>query len=140
MDIPTLTQNIISRELRPARGEEGRGRAAFQVCEKLREPLCVLAGTAGYRSLLSRALVLARRRSPWLGGVKCGSDAALVFAAEPPVISFDSEEAAQGGAILVAELLGLLSTLIGDALTLRLVRNVWPDVDASPSKSKTDSS
>ena len=139
MDIPTLTQNIISRELRPARGEEGRGRAAFQVCEKLREPLCVLAGTAGYRSLLSRALVLARRRSPWLGGVKCGSDATLVFAAEHPA-SFDSEEAARGGAILVAELLGLLSTLIGDALTLRLVRNVWPDVDASPSNSNTDSS
>ena len=139
MEIPTLTQTIIASELPPEHGEGGRGRAAFQVCEKLREPLCVLAGNAGYRSLLSRALVLARRRSPWLEGVKCGPDGALTFSAESPV-SFDSDEAARAGAILVAELLGLLSTLIGDALTLRLVRNVWPDLESPLSKPETDQS
>jgi hypothetical protein len=35
--------------------------------------------------------------------------------------------AEQGDAILIAQLLGLLCTFIGEALTLRLVRDVWPD-------------
>lgn len=139
MEISTLTQNLIALELRPEDGEGAAGRAAFRVCEKMREPLGVLAGTAGYRSLLARALTLARSRAPWLAELKVRPDGALEFPAEAGVTR-DAGEAASGGAALVAELLGLLSTLIGDTLTLRLVRNVWPGVDASPSKSHTDPS
>lgn len=139
MEIAALTQKLIALETRPEDGEGAEGRAAFRVCEKLREPLCVLAGAAGYRSLLLRALALARRRSPWLAELKTRPDGALDFPAEAGV-SRDADEAAAGGAILLSELLGLLSTLIGDALTLRLVRNVWPGLEASPSKPITDPS
>ena len=38
-----------------------------------------------------------------------------------------SREAGQGAEVLVAELLGLLVTLIGETLTLSLVREAWPD-------------
>lgn len=139
MDIASLTRNLIARELRPADGGDAEWRAAFRVCERFREPLCVLAGPAGYRSLLSRALALARPREPWLNDVTCGPDGALKITAEPAA-SGDAEAAAQGAEILVIELLGLLSTLIGDTLTLRLVRNVWPDADPTFSKSVTDQS
>lgn len=138
MEISTLTQNLIALELRPEDGEGAAGRAAFRVCEKMREPLCVLAGSAGYRSLLSRALALARHRSAWLAELKIRPDGALEFPAGTGAPG-DAGEAA-GGAALVSELLGLLSTLIGDTLTLRLVRNVWPGVATSLSKSKTDPS
>lgn len=81
MEIPSLTRNLIARELRAEDGDGAEGAAAFRVCQKFREPLCVLAGVAGYRSLLSRALALARSGEPWLAGVKCGLDGMLEFPA-----------------------------------------------------------
>ena len=39
----------------------------------------------------------------------------------------DKEQAREGGAILIAQLLGLLLTFIGEGLTLRIVRDVWPE-------------
>lgn len=139
MEISTLTQRLLACELEPLDGEDLPGRAAFRVCEKLRQPLCVLAGVGGYRSLLSRSLALARVRAPWLSQVKLTPGGALDFPVETEV-PIDPAEAARGGAILVAELLGLLSTLIGDTLTLRLVLNVWPDVSAPLSETETDPS
>jgi hypothetical protein len=37
------------------------------------------------------------------------------------------EQAGDGGAILIAQLIGLLLTFIGEGLTLRLVQDVWPE-------------
>jgi hypothetical protein len=39
----------------------------------------------------------------------------------------DKHQAGEGGVILLAQLLELLHTFIGAALTLRLVQDVWPD-------------
>jgi hypothetical protein len=39
----------------------------------------------------------------------------------------DKEQARDGGAILIAHLIGLLLTFIGEGLTLRLVQDVWPE-------------
>jgi hypothetical protein len=38
----------------------------------------------------------------------------------------DKKQARDGGAILIAQLIGLLLTFIGEGLTLRLVQDVWP--------------
>jgi hypothetical protein len=101
--------------------------AAFGVCEKLRRPLTALAGTAGFRSLLSRALTLAKRESPALGAIQVKADGSLDSSSENGVVGPspdkhdpDAEKA------LVANLLGLLFTFIGEPLTLRLIHDVWP--------------
>ncbi len=39
----------------------------------------------------------------------------------------DPQEAIKGEAALLAQVLGLLITFIGGALTLRLVRDIWPE-------------
>jgi len=39
----------------------------------------------------------------------------------------DKEQARDGGAILIAHLIGLLLTFIGEGLTFRLVQDVWPE-------------
>jgi hypothetical protein len=41
-------------------------------------------------------------------------------------VQADPEELAEGSVVLVAQLLGLLVAFIGENLTLRLVREVWP--------------
>ena len=51
--------------------------AAFRVCERLRQPLITLAGVAGFRSLLSRALTLARAEAPSLSAVQLTADGSL---------------------------------------------------------------
>jgi hypothetical protein len=39
----------------------------------------------------------------------------------------DKEQAKEGGAILIAQLIGLLLTFIGEGLTLSMVQAVWPE-------------
>lgn len=106
---------------------DSAARAAFRVCEKLRRPLSTMAGVAGFRSLLSRALVLAKADAPWLGGLPIKPDGSLEFSAEVEA-QLRSEEAARGGVALITELVGLLIIFIGEALTLRLLHTVWPKV------------
>jgi hypothetical protein len=96
---------------------------AFRVCEKLRHPLTTLAGAAGFRSLLLRALTLAKREDPSLGTLRVNADGSLEDV-EPNLDHHDAE----GGALLVANLIELLFTFIGEALTLRLMHDVWPDI------------
>lgn len=137
--MPTLSQRLVAHELRSSAGDGEAARAAFRVCEGLRRQLCSLAGVAGYRALIARALVLARARASWLAEVKIETDGTIAFPADIPTRVGDAEFA-RGGLVLVAELLGLLSTLIGEALTLRLVSNAWPDLPPLPSANETDKS
>ena len=93
--------------------------ATCRVCEKLRRPLVTLAGTAGFSSLLSRALTLAKRESPALSAVQVKPDGSLE--------GLDGE-AALAHPILVGYLLSLLVTFIGETLTMRLLHDIWPDL------------
>lgn len=94
--------------------------AAFGVCERLRQPLITLTGVAGFRSLLSRALTMARAESPSLGALHVAADGSLQGLDElrPEV---DADQARETGIILITQLLGLLVRVIGEAVTLQLV-------------------
>jgi hypothetical protein len=99
--------------------------APFRVCEKLRPELATLMGRTGFHALLSRALAMARREVDWLGTVTLTEDGSLGGEGlEKP----SAEELAEGSKLLVAELLGLLEAFIGENLTVRLVREVWPEL------------
>ena len=93
-----------------------------RVCDKLRRPLTTLAGAAGFRSLLARALTLAKQESPALGAWEIRSDGSLEGV---------NGEAAQSGTVLIAHLIGLMITFIGVSLTLRLLHDVWLDLPDS---------
>ena len=100
--------------------------ANLRVYEKLRRPLCALAGVAGFQSLASRALTLAKTEAPSLSAVQVTADGSIQGLGELSPQS-DTDHVGEGVAILIAQLLGLLRTFIGEALTLRLVRDLWPD-------------
>jgi hypothetical protein len=76
-------------------------------------------GSAGYSSLLQRALTLAKREFPALTGVEVMADGSLG----------DLEDTAPSSSVLVAHLLQLLITFIGEALTLTLLLNIWSELD-----------
>ena len=101
--------------------------AAFRVCAKLRQPLITLAGVAGFRSLLSRALTLARAEAPSLSAVQIAPDGSLqgLDGLRPQV---DADQAREAGIILITQLLGLLVRVVGEAMTLQLVTSeILPD-------------
>jgi hypothetical protein len=95
---------------------------AIRICEKLRRPLTTLAGAAGFHSLLLRALRLAIREAPGLGALQVNA-AGMLEDVNPNQYNNDAE----GQALLVAHLVGLLFTFIGETLTLRLMHDVWPN-------------
>jgi hypothetical protein len=118
--------------------------ASFRVCNKLRQPLTALTGSAGFRSLLSRALVIAQRKAPVLGEIRLGPDGSLEDGVVQTQTNQDrpgkaaadkNEQAEDGGLLLVAELLGLMHIFIGEAITLRLVRDVWPNASVYSTES-----
>jgi hypothetical protein len=60
-----LALHLLAHENTTGKISEPTEFAAFRVCETLRQPLCgALAGVAGCRSLLFRALTLARAEPP----------------------------------------------------------------------------
>jgi hypothetical protein len=121
-----LAQRLLTFEAVAGENSEPAESAAFRVCAKLRRPLITLAGVAGFRSLLSRALTLARAEAPSLSAVQVAADGSLKGLSELEV-QIDKEPARDEGAILIAQLLGLLLTFIGEGLTLRLVQDAWPE-------------
>src|SRR6185437_4057302 len=118
-----LAQRLLACETAAGKTSEPSELAAFRVCARLRQPLITLTGVAGFRSLLSRALTLARAEAPSLGAVQVAADGSLQGLDEPQI---DKEQARDGGAILIAQLIGPLLTVIGEGLTLRMVQEEWP--------------
>jgi len=116
------TQEIANRLLSYEAGEQGSSEAtspaAVQVCQKLSGPLSRLVGEMGSRALLMRALTLAKREAEALSSVKVTDDGSLEGL---------NGQAEGASAVLVSHLLGLVVTFLGEALTLRLLHDVWPD-------------
>jgi hypothetical protein len=135
--IRNLAEWLLLREAQAGTSSETSMQAVFRVCEKLRQPLTTLAGTAGYRSVLSRSLALARSEVPWLTALQIKPDGSL----EPGgsvASELNKDEIMKGGVAFVAQILGLLAILIGENLTLRLVRDVWQDAPAEIANSRTE--
>ena len=122
-----LAQRLLAYENAAGKTSEPTEFAAFRVCETLRQPLCALAGVAGCRSLLSRALTLARAEAPSLSAVQVAADGSLQGLDEL-ASQTDKKQARDGGAILIAQLLGLLVRVVGETMTLQLVTSeILPD-------------
>ena len=80
MSIPEsryLAQRLLTYEAVEGKNSKPAESAAFRVCAKLRRPLITLAGVAGFRSLLSRALTLARAEAPSLSAVQVAADGSV---------------------------------------------------------------
>jgi len=120
-----FAERLIAYETRGNKSSETKTPAACLVSEKLRPHLATLMGNLGFRALLSRALALANAEVPWLRAVHVNADGSLEGLDELGA-QVDPDEIFEGCVVLLAQLLGLLVAFIGENLTLRLVREVWP--------------
>ena len=122
-----FAKRLIAVEEKAHRASRTRPLAGFYACEKLRPPLATLMGNAGFHALMSRALLLAQREVPWLRGAHLNVDGSFEGLAELDS-QVDPQEIAEGRIVLLAQLLGLLVAFIGEDLTMRLTREIWPSL------------
>jgi len=131
-----LAHRLLACEVVLAKTSEPLDSATLRIYEKLRQGLVEFAGVAGFQSLASRALALARTEAPGLSAARISADGALQ-GLERSLDDFecqtgnDKDQAAEyaageGGIILISNLLGLLLIFRGEPLTLSLLRVAWP--------------
>jgi hypothetical protein len=136
-EIQDLARRLLAFEAAHENSSDGRVDVAVQVIEELRTHLIRLTGVDGFRSLLSRALTLAKARVPSLNMVQVSADGSLE-GFDVIERSQEAGAAVQAGIVLVANLLELLVTFIGAPLTLRLVRDKWPDASMDGADLRTE--
>jgi hypothetical protein len=126
-----LAHRLLTYEAGAGKTSEPMEATTLRVYEKLRQSLGEFVGVAGFQSLASRALTLARPEAPSLNAARVSADGTLLGLGQglgeiETQIDMDKDRAGEGGIILIARLLGLLRIFLGEALTLSLLLNAWP--------------
>jgi hypothetical protein len=129
-EMRSFARRLIALDGKGGQSSEAKLPVAFQVCEKLRPHFGTLMGKAGFRALLSRALVVAHAEVPHLHVLQVNASGS-VEGLEELEARVDSEGINEAGVVLVAHLLGLLVAFIGENLTMRLVGEVWPKLSVN---------
>lgn len=122
-----FAKRLITHEARENELSDTKVTLIFPVGEKLRPHLATFMGNTGFHALISRALTLASAEVAWLRGVRVKKDGALAGLDELET-QLGSEEIFEGRVVLLAQLLGLLVTFVGEKLTVHLVCEIWPEL------------
>jgi hypothetical protein len=107
--------------------------AAERADARLRGRLASLIGPTGYTALVARAVYLAQAEVPALERVTVDALATEAEGGLHGVREFaratgDAGAAEAGLSAILAHVIGLLGTFIGEDLALRLIRDAWPEL------------
>ena len=105
--------------------------ATIRVYERLRRQLGAPVGIDGFQALASRALALAKSESPRLSTVQITANGGLRGFGKVES-EMNADEEGQPGIILIAQLLGLFLTFLGEATTLHLMEDLRLQADIMP--------
>ena len=128
-DLRQTIQGELAREAGPDADAKALAAAALRVSDALGGQLTVLIGAGGVRALAARSLHIVQPGFPWLAEAQRSgppegpfAQLALVMERQEPGV------AAEAAAATLATLVGLLVTLIGETLTMGVLRAAWPGV------------
>ena len=127
-----LARNLVASEAGASATSLHAKPATIRVYEKLRRQLSAPVGVDGFQLLASRALALAKSQSPQLSAVQVTASGELRGLREiESQKGTGADEDDEAGVILIAQLLGLFLTFLGEATTLRLIEDLRLQVDGS---------
>jgi len=134
-----LARSLVASEADAATPPLHTEPATVRVYERLRRQLGAPVGVDGFQALASRALALARSESPRLSAVQITANGVLRGLGEVKSQA-DADEDGEAGVILIAQLLGLFLTFLGEATTLRLIEDLRLQVEvrAEPATTSPD--
>jgi hypothetical protein len=121
-----LARSLVAREADASRTFLHTEPATLRVYERLRRQLGAPVGVDGFQALASRALALAKSESPRLSAVQVTADGGLRGLGE---VESEMDTDGEVGVNLIAQLLGLFLTFLGEATTLRLIEDLRLQVD-----------
>ncbi len=102
--------------------------ATLRVYESLRSKLCAPIGVDSFQALASRALSLAKSHSPILSALQVTTHGGLRGLGDVP-LNIDTEGDGEVGVLLIAQLLTLFLSLLGEAATIRLIEHLPPQLE-----------
>jgi len=118
-----------------APGASAVAEAATDIWSQMAALLTPVIGVRGVDVIFRRSLYLASKDFPWLApGEEHGDSAALLAGLKARLAVRDAEDAAEAACTLMATFLELLTTLIGESLTDRLMSPVWTHSSPPPEK------
>ena len=118
-----LARSLVAREADSSSASLQTEPASVRVYERLRRQLGAPVGSEGFQSLATRALALARSESSRLNAVQVMANGGLRGLGEIESQT-NSGEDGDVGIILIAQLLGLFLTLLGESTTMRLIEDL----------------
>ena len=118
-----LALSLVAREADASATSLPTKPASVRVYERLRRQLGAPVGVDGFQALASRALALAKSESPRLSAVQVTANGDLRGLGEIESL-MEADENGEAGIILIAQLLGLFLTFLGEATTLRLIEDL----------------
>lgn len=139
MSKPSATQVERARRLLASEGDSGSSAAqcaaaAWRVYEKLNARLAPLLGSAGVQALFLRSAKLAQADFASLAEVAAPEGLTKLGACLQALAPADATEVA---ATLFGTFLDLMTTFIGERLTVLVLRSAWPTIeDTAPRETK----
>jgi hypothetical protein len=124
-----LARSLVASEADASAASLQTEPATVRVYERLRRQLGAPVGVGGFQALASRALALAKSESPRLSAVQVTANGGLLGLGDADSQA-DADEGGEAGIILIAQLLGLFLTFLGEATTLRLIEDLHLQIDA----------
>jgi predicted TIM-barrel enzyme len=121
-----LARNLVASEADASTVSPQTESASVRVYERLRRQLGAPVGVGSFQALASRALALAKSESSQLGAVRIAANGDLRGLGE---VEAQMQEGGEAGIILIARLIGLFLTFLGEATTLRLIEDLRLQVD-----------
>jgi hypothetical protein len=124
-----LARSLVASEADASTASLHTEPASVRAYERLRRQLGSPVGVDGFQALASRALALAKSQSPRLSAVQVTANGGLRGLGEVESQT-DADEDGEAGIILIAQLLGLFLTFLGEGTTLRLIEDLRLQADA----------
>jgi len=131
--VRTLARRVLLHEAGGRVEPDALAEAAERASAQLRRRLADLIGLTGYTMLVARAVRLAQAEVPAVESVTvdAGAGAAGSLRGVRALVLANSDEPGvteAGLSAILAHVIGLLITFIGEDLTKRQIREVWPEV------------
>ena len=112
--------------------------AARRLCEQFARELTPLIGGLGVTAIYARSLLLAQRRFPQLAPVSASQqDDDPISRAQRLIERQEASVAIDVAGVMLASVVQLLTSFIGEGLTASLLRKAWPDDFAGSTEDNT---
>jgi len=136
--LKSLAQRLLVHEAKKSPNPAKLAEALEVCCQRLHKRLDPLVGAGGFRALLDRALFLAKKEHPWLEGVEIQAyPGCELKALNEAMAGRQPGEIRETLTIILANVIWLLVTFIGEDIVYGLIEEAWPGTKLPPPTPRT---